>query len=74
MIDENQPILELSNTNNNNSNNNRAEWKLGLIIKDNFISVRHFEDSQATYSASKPVEIFMGTDTEISLIHFLIRF
>ena len=63
MIDEHKPIMELNN-NNNNSNNNTADKKLELIIKNNFISVRHFEDTRAVYSASKPVEIVMGTDTE----------
>ena len=45
-------------TNNNNSNNNRAEWKIQLIIKNNFISVKDFKDIRSIYSASKPTEIF----------------
>ena len=55
-----------SNNSNNNSNNsnNRAEWKIQLIIKNNFISVNDFEDTCTIYSASKPVKIFMGSDTE----------
>ena len=52
-----------SNSNSNNSNN-RAEWKIQLMIKNNFISVKDFEDTCTIYSASKPVEIFMGSDTE----------
>ena len=57
-----------NNSNNNNSNNksnsnNRAEWKIQLII-NNFISVKDFEDTRTIYLASKPVEIFMGSDTE----------
>ena len=63
LIDENKPIIELNNSNINNSNN-RAEWKIQLIIKNNFISVKDFEDTRTIYSASKPVEIFMGSDTE----------
>ena len=63
MIDEHKPIMELNNSNNsnncnNNSNgnsNNRAEWKIQLIIKNNFVSVKDFEDTRTTYSASKPV-------------------
>ena len=54
----------IDNNNNNNNNNNRANWKIQLIIKNNFISVKHFEDTRTIYSASKPVEIFMGSDTE----------
>ena len=30
--------MELNN-NNNNNNNNRAEWKIQLIKKNNFISI-----------------------------------
>ena len=30
----------------------------------NFISVKDFKDTRTIYSASKPVEIFMGSDTE----------
>ena len=70
-MNENKPTTELNNTNNtnnsNNSNNNntdRAEWKIQLVMQNNFISVKDFEDTRTIYSASKPVEIFMGSDTE----------
>ena len=53
-----------NDNNNNNTNGNRAEWKIQLIIKNNFISVKDFEDTRTIYSASIPVEIFMGSDTE----------
>ena len=33
-------------------------------MKNNFISVRDFEDTLAIHSESKPVETFMGSDTE----------
>ena len=33
-------------------------------MQNNFISVKDFEDTRTIYSASKPVEIFMGSDTE----------
>ena len=61
--------MELNNKNNNNdtsatTNGNRAEWKIQLVIKNNFISVKDFEDTQTIYSASEPVELFMGSDTE----------
>ena len=49
---------------NNNNNNNRVEWKTQLIIKNNFISVKDFEDTHTIYSASKPVEICMGSNKE----------
>ena len=62
LINDHKPIIELSNNNNNNSNT--AEWKIQLKIKNNFISVKDFEDTRTIYSASRPVEIFMGSDTE----------
>ena len=51
-----------TNNNSNNSNNNidRAEWKIQLVMQNNFISDKNFEDTRTIYSASKPVEIFMG--------------
>ena len=33
-------------------------------MQNNFISDKDFEDTRTIYSASKPVEIFMGSDTE----------
>ena len=53
-----------NNTNDNSSNNNRAERKIKLIIKNDFISVKDFEDTRTIYSASKPVEIFMCSNAE----------
>ena len=52
-----------NNSNNNSNSNNRAEWKIQLII-NNFISVKDFEDTRTIYLASKPVEIFMGSNTK----------
>ena len=59
LIDEHKPTMELNNINtnnndnNNNNNSNRAEWKIQLIIKNNFISVKDFEDTCAICSTSK---------------------
>ena len=61
-IDENKLIMELNNSNINN--NNRVEWKIQIIIKNNFVSVKDFEDTRTIYSASEPVEIFMRSDKE----------
>ena len=33
-------------------------------MKNIFISVKEFEDIRTIHSASKPVEIFIGSDTE----------
>ena len=77
LINDHKPIMELDNNNNNNNTNttnninttttniDRAEWKIQLTIKNRFISVKDFEDTRTIYSASRPVEIFMGSDTEI---------
>ena len=48
---------------NNELNNERGEWKVQLVMQNNCISVKNFEDTHTIYSASKPVEIFMGSDT-----------
>ena len=62
--------MELNNNNKNNddtsatTNSNRAEWKIQLVIKNNFISVKYFEDTRTIFSKSEPVEIFMVSDTE----------
>ena len=78
LINEHKPTVELNNTNSNNNTNNsnnntnnsnneendRAEWKIQLVMQNNFISDKNFEDTRTIYSASKPVEIFMGSNTE----------
>ena len=53
-----------NNNTNTNTNSNRAEWKVQLIMQKNFISVKDFENTRTIYSVSKPVEIFMDSDTE----------
>ena len=47
-----------------NNNYSRVEWKIQWIIKNDLISVKDFENTRTIYSASKPVEIFMDSDTE----------
>ena len=72
LINNHKPTTELnnynSNNNSNNSNNNeesdRAEWKIQLVMQNNCISDKNFEDNCTIYSASKPLEILMGSDTE----------
>ena len=86
LINKHKPTAELNNTDNsnnntntsnnntnnsNNNNNNRAEWKIKLVMQNNFISDKDFEDTRTIYLASKPVEIFMGSDTENAIYtHF----
>ena len=62
-----------SNNNTNNSNNNtinRAECKIQLVMQNNFISDKTFEDIRTIYSASKPIEIYMGSDTKNAIDTF----
>ena len=69
MIDEHKPTMELNNNNdnsnnNNSNNNNKAEWKIQLTMKTNCISTKSFEDKHTIFSKSKPVEVFMGSNTK----------
>ena len=41
-----------------------SRTEIQFVIQNNFISDKNFEDTRTIYSASKPVEIFMGSDTE----------
>ena len=59
-----------SNINNNNNNTDRGEWKIQLVVQNNFISDKNFEDTRTIYLASKPVEIFMDSDTENAIDTF----
>ena len=52
------------NDDNDDDDTDRAEWKIQLVMQNSFISTRNFEETRTIYSASKPVEIFMGSDTE----------
>ena len=71
LINEHKPTVELNNTNNsnnsNNNNNDRAKWKIQLIMQNNFILDKNFENTRTIYSASKPVEIFMGRDKKSAI-------
>ena len=67
LINEHKPTAELNSNNTNNSNNeknDRAKWKIQLVMQNNFISDKDSKDTRTIYSASKPVESFMGSDTE----------
>ena len=48
----------------NNEENHTAEWKIQLVMQNNFISNKSSEDIWIIYSASKPVEIYADSDTE----------
>ena len=63
LINNHKPTME-SNNEKNDEENDRAEWKIQLVMQNNFISDKNFEDTRAIYSACKPIEIYMGSDTE----------
>ena len=46
-----------------NNNDKRGDWKIQLVIQNKCISTKNFKDTRNVYSASKPVELFMGVDT-----------
>ena len=63
LINGHKPTAE-SNNEENDSNADHAEWKIQLVMQNSCISTRNFEETRTIYSASEPVEIFMGSDTE----------
>ena len=60
LINYHKPTAKL----NNDNGAERGEWKVQLVMQNNCISVKKFEDTRTINSTSKPVEIFMGNDTE----------
>ena len=73
LIDEHKPTVELNNNNNNknknnnnnnNNYNNRSEWEIQLIMHNNCISTKSFEETSTIYTKSEPLEAFMGSNTE----------
>ena len=63
LINDHKPMAESINEE-NDSDADRAEWKIQLVMQNSCISTRNFEETRTIYSASEPVEIFMGSDTE----------
>ena len=48
---------------NNDSGAERGEWKVQLVMQNNCVSVKSFENTSTIYSKSEPVEVFMGSDS-----------
>ena len=63
LINNHKPTTE-SNNEENNEENDRAEWKIQLVMQNKFVSDKKFEDTRPIYSASKRIEIYIGSDTE----------
>ena len=66
LINDHKSTTESNNEENeeNDSDSDRAEWKIRLVMQNSCISTKNFEETRTMYSASEPVEMFMGSDTE----------
>ena len=62
LLNKHKPTIELTNKE-IDSDTERGEWKIQLVMQNNCISSKDFEETRTTYSASKLVEIFMGSNT-----------
>ena len=63
LINDHKPMTE-SNNEENDSDSDRAEWKIKVVMQNSCIFTKKFEETRTIYSASEPVESFMGSDTE----------
>ena len=63
LINNHKPLMELNDEASDDDDSERGELKILLVIQNNFISTKNFEDTCTVYSSSKPVEVFMGSDT-----------
>ena len=63
LLNKHKLTIELTNKE-IDSGTERGEWKIQLVMQDNCISSKDFEETRTTYSASKLVEIFMGSNTD----------
>ena len=57
-----------------NNESQFAEWKFELVMLNNCVSSKHFQETPYLYSASKPVEIFMDSNTDDIVDELLILF
>ena len=63
LTNDHKPTMELTNKA-NNSDTEREESIIQLIIQNNCVSSKDFEEIRSIYSASNNIEIFMGSDTD----------
>ena len=54
----------------NDSGTERGEWKVQPAMQNNCISTKDFKEIHTIYSASKPVETLMGSDTDDAIDRF----
>ena len=63
LIKDHKPMME-SNNEENDSDCYCAEWKIKVVMQNSCIFTKMFKETRTIYSASEPVESFMGGDTE----------
>ena len=63
LINDHKPTMELTNKA-NNSDTERGEWKIQLIMQNNCISSKDFEEICSIYSASTNIDIFLSSGTD----------
>ena len=69
LINDHIPVWELGNEE-DNSDTKRGEWKAQLVMQNNCICAKDFEETCTICSASKPVEFSMGTNTDCAINKF----
>ena len=73
LINNHKPTEELNNEE-DNSDTERGEWKIQLVMQNNCISTKDFEETHIIYSANKPLESFMVLTQMVPSINVLIHF
>ena len=63
LINDHILVMELGNEE-DNSDTVRGEWKVQLVMQNNCISTKDFEETRTIYSAIKSVEILMVSHTD----------
>ena len=63
LINDHKTPMKLTNKVNNNDIK-FGEWRIQLVMLNNCISSKSFEETHSIYSARKPVEIFIGSNTD----------
>ena len=63
LINDHKTLMELTDKVNINDTK-FGEWKIQLVMLNNCISSKNFEETRSIYSASNNIEIFMGSDTD----------
>ena len=67
LINNHKPLMELNDEASDDDDTERGELKILLLMQNNRISTKTFEDTRTINSASKPAEVLMA------LIYFLIQ-